>query len=72
MLPTRAGVVPLPEHLEALQVPHGVAVDPQGRVIVADSDNKRVSVFDKDGRFMKVIADAPAAPATPPPASPAK
>ena len=39
-----------------LQVPHGVAVDPQGRVIVADSDNKRVSVFDKDGRFVKVIA----------------
>ncbi len=39
-----------------LQVPHGVAVDPQGRVLVADSDNKRVSVFDKDGRFVKVIA----------------
>ena len=39
-----------------LQVPHGVAIDPQGRVIVADSDNKRVSVFDKDGRFVKVIA----------------
>ena len=39
-----------------LQVPHGVAVDPQGRVIVADSDTKRVSVFDKDGRFVKVIA----------------
>ncbi len=39
-----------------LQVPHGVAVDPQGRVIVADSDNKRVSVFDREGRFLKVIA----------------
>ena len=39
-----------------LQVPHGVAVDPQGRVIVADSDNKRLSVFDKEGRFLKVIA----------------
>jgi hypothetical protein len=39
-----------------LQVPHGVAVDPQGRVLVADSDNKRVSVFDRDGRFVKVIA----------------
>ena len=39
-----------------LAVPHGVAIDPQGRVIVADSDNKRVSVFDKDGRFVKVIA----------------
>lgn len=39
-----------------LQVPHGVAIDTQGRVIVADSDNKRLSVFDKDGRFLKVIA----------------
>jgi DNA-binding beta-propeller fold protein YncE len=39
-----------------LQVPHGVAVDPQGRIIVADSDNKRLSVFDKDGRFVKTLA----------------
>jgi streptogramin lyase len=39
-----------------LQVPHGVAIDAQGRIIVADSDNKRLSVFDKDGRFVKVIA----------------
>jgi sugar lactone lactonase YvrE len=39
-----------------LQVPHGVAIDPQGRIVVADSDNKRLSVFDKDGRFVKVIA----------------
>ena len=39
-----------------LQVPHGVAIDPQGRIIVGDSDNKRLSVFDKDGRFVKVIA----------------
>jgi sugar lactone lactonase YvrE len=39
-----------------LQVPHGVAIDPQGRIIVADSDNKRLSVFDKDGTFVKTIA----------------
>jgi sugar lactone lactonase YvrE len=39
-----------------LQVPHGVAIDPQGRIVVADSDNKRLSVFDKDGRFVKAIA----------------
>lgn len=39
-----------------LQVPHGVAIDPQGRVIVADSGNKRLSVFDKQGAFVKVIA----------------
>ena len=39
-----------------LQVPHGVAIDPQGRIIVADSDNKRLTVFDKDARFVKTIA----------------
>lgn len=39
-----------------LQVPHGVAIDRQGRILVADSDNKRVSVFDRDGRFVKIIA----------------
>jgi sugar lactone lactonase YvrE len=39
-----------------LQVPHGVAIDAQGRIIVADSDNKRLSVFDKDGRFVRTIA----------------
>ena len=39
-----------------LQIPHGVAIDPQGRIIIADSDNKRLSIFDKEGRFLKVIA----------------
>jgi sugar lactone lactonase YvrE len=39
-----------------LQLPHGVAIDPQGRVIVADSDNKRLSIFDREGRFLKTIA----------------
>ena len=39
-----------------LQIPHGVAIDQQGRIIVADSDNKRLSIFDKEGRFLKVIA----------------
>ena len=39
-----------------LQVPHGVAIDPQGRILVADSDPKRVTIFDKDGKFVKVIA----------------
>ncbi len=38
-----------------LQVPHGVAIDPQGRIVVADSDNKRLSLFDKDARFVKTI-----------------
>jgi DNA-binding beta-propeller fold protein YncE len=39
-----------------LQVPHGVAIDTQGRILVADSDPKRVTVFDKDGKFVKTIA----------------
>jgi sugar lactone lactonase YvrE len=36
-----------------LQVPHGVALDSRGRILVNDSDNARVSVFDKDGRFVE-------------------
>ncbi|HET9215330.1 MAG TPA: hypothetical protein VFR18_00025 [Terriglobia bacterium] len=36
-----------------LQVPHGVALDSQGRILVNDSDNKRISVFSKDGKFVE-------------------
>lgn len=36
-----------------LQLPHGVALDSRGRVLVNDSDNARVSVFDRDGRFVE-------------------
>jgi peptidylamidoglycolate lyase len=36
-----------------LQLPHGVALDSQGRILVNDSDNQRVSVFDKGGRFVE-------------------
>jgi sugar lactone lactonase YvrE len=36
-----------------LQLPHGVALDSRGRILVNDSDNKRVSVFDKDGKFVE-------------------
>jgi sugar lactone lactonase YvrE len=36
-----------------LQLPHGVALDSKGRILVNDSDNKRVSVFDKDGTFVE-------------------
>jgi hypothetical protein len=39
-----------------LQLPHGVAIDPQGRIVVADSDNKRLSIFAKDGTFVKTLA----------------
>jgi DNA-binding beta-propeller fold protein YncE len=36
-----------------LQLPHAVSVDSAGRVIVADSANKRISIFSKDGTFLK-------------------
>jgi len=36
-----------------LQLPHGVVIDSKGRIIVGDSDNKRVTVFDKDGKFVE-------------------
>jgi len=36
-----------------LKVPHGIALDSRGRMLVNDSDNKRISVFDQDGRFIE-------------------
>jgi DNA-binding beta-propeller fold protein YncE len=32
--------------------PRGIAVDPQGRVLVADSGNKRIVVYDPDGNYV--------------------
>jgi peptidylamidoglycolate lyase len=37
-----------------LQLPHGVALDSSGRILVNDSDNQRVSVFDKEGKFVEM------------------
>jgi sugar lactone lactonase YvrE len=36
-----------------LQLPHGVALDSRGRILINDSDNQRVSVFDTDGKFVE-------------------
>ena len=36
-----------------LQVPHGVALDSAGRILVNDSDNARVSVFTAEGEFVE-------------------
>jgi sugar lactone lactonase YvrE len=37
-----------------LQLPHGVALDSRGRILINDSDNQRVSVFDKEGKFVEM------------------
>ena len=36
-----------------LQLPHGVALDSRGRILINDSDNQRVSIFDKEGKFVE-------------------
>ena len=36
-----------------LQLPHGVALDSRGRILINDSDNQRVSVFDRTGTFVE-------------------
>ncbi|MCS6852203.1 MAG: peptidyl-alpha-hydroxyglycine alpha-amidating lyase family protein [Gemmataceae bacterium] len=35
-------------------IPHAIAVDPKGRLYVADRNNVRVQVFDQDGRLLDV------------------
>lgn len=37
-----------------LSVPHSIAVDSQERIIIGDSGNKRIQVFDKDGNVLEV------------------
>ena len=34
------------------QLPHNIAVDAQGRVYVTDRDNRRIQVFDANGKFI--------------------
>jgi len=36
-----------------LALPHGVALDSRGRILVSDSDNQRVSVFGPSGNFIE-------------------
>jgi DNA-binding beta-propeller fold protein YncE len=44
-------------------VPHSIATDAQGNVYVADRGNRRIQVFDGDGKFLRQITiDVPASP----------
>ena len=43
--------------------PHGIANDAQGNIYVADRGNKRIQVFDPDGKLLRQITiDAPERP----------
>ena len=43
--------------------PHSIAVDAQGNVYVADRGNRRIQVFDSEGKFLRQISiDVPAPP----------
>jgi DNA-binding beta-propeller fold protein YncE len=34
-------------------VPHSIAIDPKGRLYVADRSNNRIQIFDQDGKFLR-------------------
>ena len=38
-------------------LPHGIAVDARGRILVADRENERVQVFAEDGSFIEAWTD---------------
>lgn len=40
--------------------PSGVAVTPEGHVVVADANNRRLQVFDRDGALLRTITPPPA------------
>lgn len=39
-------------------IPHGISLDGNGNVYVADRENNRIQVFDPTGRFVKQLSDA--------------
>ncbi|HYS48142.1 MAG TPA: peptidyl-alpha-hydroxyglycine alpha-amidating lyase family protein [Xanthobacteraceae bacterium] len=44
-------------------IPHSIAADAQGHVYVADRGNRRIQVFDGDGKFLRAMTiDAPVDP----------
>ena len=46
-----------------LNTPHSIAVDATGKVYVADRGNRRIQVFDGDGKFLRqIVIDVPINP----------
>ena len=46
-----------------LNTPHSIAADAKGNIYVADRGNRRISVFDNDGKFLRVMTiDVPVPP----------
>lgn len=38
-------------------VPHSIAIDAQGRLLVSDRENDRIQLFDRDGRHLEIWTD---------------
>jgi len=38
-------------------IPHGISLDNQGNVCVADRENNRIQIFDANGKFIKQLSD---------------
>jgi len=38
-------------------VPHGIAIDAEGRILVADRENSRIQLFSADGKFLEAWTD---------------
>ena len=45
-------VLELPETASSLWGPRGIAVDSRGQVLIADTGNKRIVIFDQDGNYI--------------------
>ena len=45
-------ILELPETAGSLWGPRGIAVDSRGQVLVADTGNKRIVIFDQDGNYI--------------------